>query len=91
MIKPTIGRVVWFTPVPNENIMMVRGDQKMAAIVTYVWSDGVVNLSVMDHDGVSWPHTSVLLVQDGEPKPDSGRYCEWMPYQLGQAKKEQAT
>lgn len=90
MIKPTIGRVVWFTPLLNENIMAKRSDQPFAAIVTHVWSDWSVNLTVFDHDGVPWPHTSVTLVQEGEPKPDGGRYCEWMPYQRGQAAKTEA-
>jgi hypothetical protein len=24
-------------------------------------------------------------VQEGEPKPEHGYFCSWMPYQVGQA------
>ena len=65
---------------------MSRGDQPFAATVAYVHSDRMVNLSYFDHDGLGWSQTSVPLVQEGDEKP-VGMYCEWMPYQLGQAKK----
>lgn len=88
-IKPTIGRVVWFTPSGNSTEAGFTASdptQKCAAIVAYVWGDGgMVNLHVIDHNGNGHSRTSVPLVQDGEPKPD-GYYCEWMPYQIGQAK-----
>jgi hypothetical protein len=86
IITPTIGRVVWFTPVANDAYVKNYGDQPMAALVTYVFSDRMVNLVVFDHEGNARPHTSVDLVQEGDPKPEE-RYAEWMPYQVGQAKK----
>lgn len=87
MIKPSVGRVVWFTPYADaENY---HGDQPMAAIVTYVFGDRMVNLAVFDHNGNSKPYTSVTLVQEGDPRPD-GRFAEWMPYQIGQAKKHES-
>ena len=95
MIKPTIGRVVWFWPsnAPSEGESMVCHDaeQPMSAQVIFVWSDCCVNLYVIDHAGVGRALTSVALVQANEPKPEDGRYCEWMPYQMGQAKKEAST
>jgi hypothetical protein len=39
--KPSIGRIVHFK----------RGDVACAAIVTRVWSDTMVNLTVFDPDG----------------------------------------
>jgi hypothetical protein len=87
MIKPTIGRVVWFTPPSNSAEAGFAGHGgHMAAIVAYVWSDTCVNLHVIDHNGNGHSRTSVPLVQEGEPKPELGYYCEWMPYQIGQAK-----
>lgn len=82
MIKPTVGRVVWF---------YVYGQGQghkgpLAALVTKVWSDRVVNLAIFDEDGSQWPQTSVRLVQENEETPGSN-YCTWMPYQIGQAKK----
>jgi hypothetical protein len=29
----------------------------------------------------------VKLIQAGEDKPEHGYFCEWMPYQVGQAAK----
>lgn len=84
-MAPTVGRVVWFTPSVNDNISR-NGDQKLAAIITCVWSDTCVNLSVFDANGAVHSRTSVPLLQDDMTKPD-GYYCEWMPYQKGQAAK----
>lgn len=90
MIKPTVGRVVWFH---NQGIMKGIADhgsqQPMAATVAYVFSDRMVNLSVVDHAGVQFAHTSVPLVQDDESPPAGQVYCEWMPYQKGQASSTQ--
>ncbi|MBV8666712.1 MAG: hypothetical protein JO269_09530 [Burkholderiaceae bacterium] len=87
MIKPSIGRVVWFHPSLSD-LSLAKGDgQPLAAIVAHVWSDTCVNLAVFDANGVSTSRTSVLLVQDDNPVPDGGYYCEWMPYQKQQAEK----
>ena len=85
MIKPTVGRVVWYTPYQSDTFAYTPG-QPLAAIVTAVWSDTCVNLAVFDANGNSHGRTSVLLWQDDgdNPKPDCG-FCEWMPYQKGQA------
>jgi hypothetical protein len=85
MIKPSVGRVVWYRP---EHVD--PEEQPFAAIVTYVWNDRLVNLAVFDHYGVIQTRTSALLVQEGDPKPEVGSYAEWMPYQIGQAKKHEA-
>jgi hypothetical protein len=89
VIKPTVGRVVWYRPFEHDDMAGVSGDQPLAAIVAHVWSDSCVNLAVFDANGVAHSRTSVLLVQDGEPKPAAG-FCEWMPYQKGQAAKTEA-
>lgn len=69
--------------------MPEQGEQAFAALVTYVHSDTMVNLAVFDANGVPFAETSVTLVQDNQPVP-AGRYCEWMPYQKGQAAKTEA-
>ena len=84
MIKPTIGRVVWFhahTSTPDQ--------QPNAALIAYVHSDTLVNLAVFDANGFPTAESSVLLYQGDTPRP-VGRYCEWMPYQQGQAAKTEA-
>ena len=78
MIVPTPGRIVWFHD--------KQADEAKAAIVVKVWGDRMVNLTVFDYGGTTRAETSVTLVQEGDTVPPS-RYAEWMPYQIGQAKK----
>lgn len=88
MIKPTIGRVVWYHALDS-----TPDQQPQAAMVAYVHSDTMVNLGVFDMNGMPGTgETSVFLWQgDRGDKPAPGtRYCEWMPYQQGQAAKTDA-
>lgn len=90
MIKPTVGRVVWFWPATHSaegNWTPPAEGEPCAAIISKVWSDSCVNLAVFDGDGKSHSKTSVPLVQENEPAPEFGYFCTWMPFQLGQAKK----
>lgn len=84
MIKPTIGRVVWYYN-PNHK----EGDQPWAALICYVHSDTMVNLSVFDENGLGKAKTSVPLYQGEGVRPEYP-FCEWMPYQQGQAAKTEA-
>lgn len=88
MIVPSIGRVMWYWPVKEE-----RGDQPLVALVTYVHDDNIVNLAVFSSDGnVGGGRGSVPIVQDGSPYiAGDSPYVEWMPYQVGQAKKHEGT
>lgn len=95
IVKPTIGRKVWFWPngshigVPAAaQPRCVDPEQAMDATVVLDHTDGTVNLLVVDHVGSIWPIRSVTLRQADQDKP-SGMYCEWMPYQTAQAKKDQ--
>ncbi len=82
MIKPTIGRVVWvIRPRETSDIK-----QPEVGIVTYVYSDHLINVAGFDHGGHPFSLGSVPLVQDDEPKPE-GEFACWMPYQKGQAAK----
>ena len=85
MIKPTVGQVMWYWSVEES-----RGDQPLAAFVTYVHGDNMVNLCVFTPNGVPTSTTSVPVVQDGSPfTAGDSPYVEWMPYQIGQAKKHE--
>lgn len=89
MITPTIGRVVWFTP-PKGDEKFENYSAPFAAIIAYVWSDRCVNLMVATPQGTPLGFTSVTLVQEGDARHDDyGRFCQWMPFQLGQAKKHE--
>lgn len=85
MITPTVGRVVWYHA-PSSTL----DAQPQAAIIAFVHSDRLVNLHVIDANGVASGATSVVLVQEGDTAPAAGFYCEWMPYQKGQAAKTEA-
>ena len=90
MISPTVGRVVWFHPGSGDRIMRYP-DQPLAAHIAHVWSDTNVNLMVIDADGACCSRTSIFLMQDGGRPVSSGEaYCEWMPYQKGQAARTEA-
>jgi hypothetical protein len=83
IIKPTVGRKVWYWPyAPRE------GDQPFDATICYVHSDRSVNLRVTDVQGASRGLICVTLCQPADPRPEQ-RYCEWMPYQKGQAAKSE--
>jgi hypothetical protein len=89
MIHPTIGRIVWYHPEASELSLNEPNDQVRAAMVAYVWSDRLVNLTVSTPNGNTYGMTSVVLIQDGDDFPTpKGRYCEWMPYQKSVAKGE---
>jgi len=84
IIKPSIGRKVWFWPAGFRGVKVMSDLQACDATIVYVWSDNMVNLLVTDHNGASISMPSVRLRQGKEPAPP-GCYAEWMPFQLGQA------
>lgn len=84
MIRPTVGRVVWYRPNGREELTVLDPAQPLAAIVAFVHGDKMVNLSVVDHVGQRHAVERVVLLQEGD-NPSAGHYCEWMPYQKGQA------
>ena len=93
IIKPTVGRVVWFHPswlACEPGFARHQGGQPYAAIIASVWSEALVNLSVFDANGAAHSRTSVPFMRDGDCVPGNGFYCEWMPYQKGQAAKAEA-
>jgi hypothetical protein len=90
MIKPTVGRVLWYFPTGEDKINRTIDAQPLAAIIAHVNADGRVNLAIFDSTGRPFHRTSVPLVQDEGEGPSDGDYCRWMPYQLGQAAKTAA-
>lgn len=49
-----------------------------------------INITYVDHEGESYAETSVPLLQDQDPRPQGGYFCEWMPYQKQVASGQQA-
>jgi len=86
-ITPNIGRKVWYWPLKDTaNIVSYNPETPCDATIVYVWSDTCVNLRVTDHTGATHVRTSV---QPDTERPSSN-HATWMPYQVGQAKKEEA-
>jgi hypothetical protein len=82
MIKPTIGRVVWYWQPSTVPLA-----QPQAALIAWVHSDTLVNLAAFWADGEAYGVKNVPLYQGDGDRP-GGEFCEWMPYQIGQAAKE---
>jgi len=87
MIEPTVGRVVWFwiSEGPPRFCHLER-QQPFAATIAYVIGPGCITISVVDHAGQQWGFENVPL-WNGEGERPADRFCEWMPYQKGQAAK----
>lgn len=84
VIVPTVGRIVWVWRKSKDKQL-----QPEAALVTYVHNERMINAAGFDAVGKPFALGSVRLIQEGDPVVDgSGPYAEWMPYQLGQAKRE---
>lgn len=89
MIKPSVGRVVWFYP--HVDAGRDPNGQPLAALVAKVIDDSTINLLAVGADGTPFAAQHVPLLQGGElaADPDAAR-AEWMPYQKGQAAKTEA-
>lgn len=87
MIEPTPGRVVWYHPANEHDAkaLSVSPGATLAAHVAYVHNSRLVNLMVIDTNGNPHSGTSVQLLQDDDKPMAGASYCEWMPYQKGQA------
>lgn len=75
MMKPTVGRVVYFHEHESQ-------PQPYAAIITYVHTDMVVNLVIFDANGNPMPRASVPL---SSSVSHTHYVWSWMPYQLAKA------
>lgn len=98
VISPSVGRKVWYWPSASDKTgpvpMVQQAGQPLDATVIAVHGDRMVNVLVVDVMGRSFPVLSCELLQPGDPVRVMesgqivGRYVEWMPFQVGQAKKE---
>lgn len=75
MITPTVGRIVWFYERP--------GAEAEAAIIVYVVTDHLVNLTVFSKYGTVHGRLNVKLKQDDDDYNIVGKsepWCAWMSY-----------
>lgn len=93
MIKPTIGRRVWYWPNSFDSNQMENPrflfwfdkSQPLDAGIAYVHNDSLVNLSVSDQIGCAHSRVTVRLLQDDDLPNEGEAYAQWMPYQVAQA------
>lgn len=88
MITPTVGRKVWYHPARYDMWWPEWYTQPWDATVIWVHSDTRVNVFVINPGGGTFVVTGCQLLQ-GEEECDE-EYCEWMPFQRGQAAKTEA-
>ncbi|TRO18442.1 hypothetical protein EQ826_01775 [Ectopseudomonas mendocina] len=93
-IAPTVGRVLHFVPTADymagRKLAFGNPAQPLAAVIAYVHSDTMVNLTVWDQNGEQFSVCSVPLVQEGGDVIVGSFYAQWMPYQKGQAAKTES-
>ena len=93
MIKPTVGRVVWYNPHAKDNLEVLVDDKgkpkgdPLVALVLAVHNDTRVNLMVFSAYGQSRFLSRVELWQGDNERPKGHGYAEWMPFQRGQQMK----
>ena len=79
MLKPHIGAAVLFYPdadsLPADGFAL-HDSGTYAGTIASLQSDTLVNLSVLDSDGVAHNVTAVPLVTVGDRKRPSGYWCE---------------
>ena len=81
VIQPTVGRQVWLWLDQQHK----KHGQPFAATVVYVNSVRDINVCALDGSGQPAAYIGITLVQPGDKLPLTGAFCEWMPYQIGQA------
>ena len=104
IIKPTVGRKVWYRPSEFDlqgpggmvcsNVDKPAAGQPLDATILAVFGERCVNVLVLDMMGKPFTKTLVTLRQPGDPSMHDldgnpvGGYVEWMPYQAAQSLKE---
>jgi hypothetical protein len=88
VIKPTVGRVVWYFPGPTDQMYDPSYVEPRSASIARVWDDNLVNLRVDDQHGTPVSRMKVPLFQEvAKDNPPKASYCTWMPYQKETAAK----
>lgn len=101
MIKPTVGRKVWFIPTNQTAVdyaLCMLADTELTTDEETVWqpldativgvhTDTEVNLFVVDTDGNVYGFNNIQLKQDDDDVDETEDYAMWMPYQVTQAAK----
>lgn len=90
MIEPSIGRKLWYHPDSRRgDPPPIKAEQPYDASVVCVYSERELSLAVWDHEGNMFPRRNVRLAQDDDIVEPG--MAQWMPFQVGQAKRHEAS
>lgn len=81
LIPPSIGRAVLYYPFGSATHADGGTVIPRSAHVAFVWSERLINIGFIDHNGVAGNATGVRLVQPGDEIPE-GPFCRWMPFTI---------
>jgi hypothetical protein len=94
MIEPTPGRIVHFRTPPRPCCDYAfdegspPGGPALPAIITVVHTPRCIDVVVFGlGESSSRKYERVVLLQDDDAAPATVNWCEWMPFQKGQAGK----
>jgi len=82
MIVPTVGRSLYYSPLPGEKLY--DHDQPWMGFLCHLNSDQTINMLVLNESGMAVQKSHLTLAQDREPLPGE---AYWMPYQVKTAEK----
>lgn len=88
MITPDVGRTLYYYASQDNPLPGSPGG--LAAKIVHVHSDDMVNLVVWDGQGNMHAKPSIKLVQPDAVVNPGSEHCQWMPWQVEQAKKAAA-
>ncbi len=101
MIIPTIGRKVWLWMSGADRLAYEQAIaegikhpevQPLDASICYTHDDITITVTAVNRCGVVTAHESVELIQEGTPWDEqTGKHCQWMPYQVAAAAASAAT
>lgn len=97
VIVPTIGRKIWLWLSGADRMAYEQqraaglehpGLQPMDASICYTINNHLISVTAAGASGFIEAHTSVHLIQAGEPWDEhTGKHCQWMPFQVSAASK----
>lgn len=97
LIVPTIGRKIWLWLSGADRMAYEQqrangiehpGLQPMDASICYTINNHLISVTAAGASGFIEAHTSVQLIQAGEPwDQHTGKHCQWMPFQVTAASK----
>jgi hypothetical protein len=75
-MKPTVGRLLWYFPhAPHPQTSADHVPR--AAIIAHVENDHMVNLMVIDTNGMAYSRSAIPLLDEGAEHPSTHSFATW--------------